>query len=205
MKNSYFLIIVGLAVLIIIMFFGNPYSTKLVNYPPKSNKIVAFGDSLIVGKGSTEGNDFISLLSKKINKPIINMGVSGSTSGEALLRVNEVLLNTPGTVIILFGGNDYIRNVPKEETFKNLKEIISAFQSNGIFVVLLGVRGGIIKDNYKASFEDLSKEMGTAYVPDVLSGIVIDTSSMSDIVHPNDVGYKKIAEKVYDEVGKYLK
>lgn len=205
MKNSHFIILLALALLVVFYFFGNPYSTKLVNYPPKNSKIVVFGDSLAFGKGSTEGNDFVTLLGKKLRKNIINLGNSGDTTGDALLRISEVYLQDPGTVIIIFGGNDYMRNVPKEDTFKNLRQIVALLQSKGIFVVVLGVRGGVLIDHFDNLFEDLSKEMGTAYVPDIMDGLIGDARYMSDPVHPNDEGYKLIAEKVYDKAGKYLK
>lgn len=204
MKKEYIIIILSLSLVVIYFFFGNMY-TPLVNYPPKNNTIVAFGDSLIEGRGSTGGNDMVSLLSKKIKKPIINLGVSGNTTGEGLARIEEVVKINPGTVIVLFGGNDYIRNIPKDEVFANLNKIISTLQSNGSFVILLGVRGGAIRDTFKSSFEDLAKEKGVAYVSDVLSPVFAKPEYMSDIVHPNDAGYVKVTEKIYDEIGKYLK
>lgn len=204
MKTSHILIISALAVGVIFYFFGNP-SYRFVNYPPKNNTIVAFGDSLVEGFGSTKGNDFVSVLSKKIDKPIINLGISGNTTKDGLIRINEISIHNPGTVILLLGGNDYLRDIPKEDTFQNLRKIISTLQSKGDFVVLLGIRGGVLKDNFKSSFEDLAREMGTAYVPDVLDGLVGDSRYMSDLVHPNDDGYKIMAEKVYDAVGQYLK
>ena len=204
MKQSHLLIIVVLSVLVAIYFFSG-LNPKLVNYPPKNDKIVAFGDSLIEGYGSTQGNDFVSVLSKKLNKPIVNLGISGNTTAEGMTRLDEVFNYNPGTVILLLGGNDYIRRVPKEETFANLRQMIFTLQSKGVFVVLLGVRGGAITDGYKGPFESLARDMGVAFVPDVLSGLIGDARYMSDVVHPNDEGYKKIAEKVYDTVGQYLK
>src|SRR5687767_9283231 len=75
--------------------------------------IVAYGDSLIEGIGATKGNDFVSLLSEKIHKPIINEGKSGETSAQGLVRIDTVLKHEPDMVIILFGGNDALHRVPK--------------------------------------------------------------------------------------------
>ena len=202
MKKGYLFIVLSISVVVIFYFFGNNNSS-LKNFPPKNATIVAFGDSLVKGYGATPGNDFVSILGKKLNKPIINLGFSGNTSAEGLSRINDVLVRNSGTVIVLFGGNDYIRNISMEETFGNLRQIISVLQSNGAFVILLGVQGGLFNDSYQASFEKLSKEMGVLYVPNVLAGLFGDTRYMSEIVHPNDVGYAKIAEKVYSVIGKY--
>lgn len=203
MKNEYIIIVATLAIFVVYYFFGNIYS-PITNYPPKNNIIVAFGDSLIAGHGSTEGNDFISLLSKKIKKPIVNLGFIGNTAGEGLTRISDVTNRNPGTVIVLFGGNDYLRNISTDETIGNLRNIISILQLNRSFVILLGVRGGVINDNYRLAFDKLARETGVVYVPDVLSPVFGRPEYMYDFVHPNDSGYEKVFEKVYLGVGKYF-
>ena len=155
--------------------------------------------------GSTAGKDFVSDLSSKIGKPIINLGISGETSRQGLLRIDKVTREDPGTVIILFGGNDYLKKVPQDETFKNLRQIISEFQSRGSMVVLLGIRGGMLTDKFYSSFKKLADEMGVIYAPDVLSGLITNSKYMSDPVHPNDLGYEKISERVYATMKDYLK
>ncbi len=203
MKKIHILIVVALSLSVIFYFFHGLYS-PIKNYPPRNTIVVAFGDSLIEGRGATTGNDLVSLLSRKLDNPIINLGVAGNTTGEGLARINEVFIHSPGTVILLLGGNDYLRNIPEQETFDNLQTIITDLQSQGIFVILLGVRGGIFRDNYKSEFDSLAKEMGVLYVPDVLNGIYGDSRYMSDVVHPNDAGYKKIAERVYAAIHDYI-
>lgn len=195
----------GLVVIVAILFLlFRPYAS-VANYPPKNDVIVAFGDSLIKGVGATEGNDFVSLLAQKINRPIINMGTSGETTGQGLLRINEPLSKNPGTVILLLlGGNDHLQKVPKEETFSNLRQIITKFQESRALVVLLGMRGGLLNDSFKSDFENLASETHVVYVPDVLDGLFGDARYMSDAVHPNDIGYAMVAEKVYGAVKGYL-
>jgi lysophospholipase L1-like esterase len=197
---------IALAILIIIAIslffvFGRD---SVVNYPSKNIGIVAFGDSLVVGVGSTPGNDFVSLLSKKINQPITNLGVSGNTTAEGLERLSEVIALKPKVVLLLLGGNDFLRKVPATETFKNLESIIDQIQNTGSIVILLGVRGGILTDSYDSLFEELSEKKGTAYVPNVLKGLVGDMRFMSDAIHPNDIGYLKITDRVYPVLKKMI-
>ncbi len=181
-------------------------SPNIKNYPPKNSTIVAFGDSLVLGVGSTESNDFVSLLSKKTGRPIVNLGVSGNTTAQGLERIDEVISKDPGTVIVVLGGNDYLRKLPQEETFNNLRKIITTLQSKGIMVVLLGVRGGLLVDKFNSDFKSLAKETGVVFVPNVLDGLIGDSRYMtSDGIHPNDLGYQKIAEKVYTGIYKYIK
>jgi len=188
---------------IIFSFLGKE---KYTNYPSNGTDIIAFGDSLIEGVGASSSNtNFVSLLSKKIGKPIINLGVSGNTTQDGLDRIKELDKYKPKVVIILFGGNDYLRKVPKETTFKNLSKIIEDIHRRGATVLLLGVRGGILKDNFNTSFNDLHEKYNTAFVSNVLSGLITNTEYMADKIHPNDKGYVIIAEKVHPVLNDIIK
>jgi lysophospholipase L1-like esterase len=102
---------------------------------------------------------------------------------------------------VLLGGNDYLRRVPKENTFENLAKIIEKIQSRGAIVLLLGVRGGLLGDQYDSSFEDLAKRYHTAFVSNVLDGLLGRSEYMSDEIHPNDSGHRIIADRAYPVLG----
>lgn len=176
------------------------------NYPSAGRDIVAFGDSLIFGQGaSSVDKNFVSLLSDKIDDRIVNLGVPGNTTQDALDRINDLEKYNPKVVIVLIGGNDYLKKVPIETTFKNLEKIIKKIQDSGSIVLLLGVRGGLLTDKFDTEFEKISSKYHTAYVSDVLSGLVTNMQYMSDAVHPNDLGYQKIADRVYPVLLKIIK
>lgn len=175
------------------------------NYPSLGTDIVAFGDSLVEGVGSTNGNDFVSLLSAKIGEPIINLGHSGDTTQDGISRTNELNNYNPKVVLLLLGGNDHLKQIPVTDTHKNLATLISDFQNRGAIVLLLGVRGGLFNDRFGVEFEDLSTTYHTAFVPDVLSGLFGRPDFMSDAVHPNNVGYARIAERIYPVLAPLLK
>ncbi len=190
-------LIIGIIVLTFFLIGKAFLSEKdITNYPPKNEKVVAFGDSLIFGVGATKGKDFISLLGERIGKDIVNLGVSGNTTEDGIRRVNEVLEEDPGIVILLLGGNDYLRRIPEEKTRENLETLIQTFTANGSVVVLLGVRGGILIDGRDDLYRELSEEYGTVYVEDVLDGIFRKSELMFDTIHPNDAGYAIIAERL---------
>ncbi len=109
----------GFAILLLMpaLYFVFRGDEKITNYPPKNQKVVAFGDSLIEGVGSTAGNDFVSLVGRKLGIEIVNKGKSGDTTESALMRVGDVLLEKPGIVILLLGGNDALRRIPKKRNF----------------------------------------------------------------------------------------
>lgn len=190
-------------VFILYLFLGR--DGTITNYPPKNQTVVAFGDSLIEGVGATPGNDFVSVVERNLRIEIMNKGLSGDTTTSALSRINEVLALEPGIVIILLGGNDVIRRIPKGETFQNLERIIENFQSEGAVVILLGVRGGILFDGYDKDFESLSKKHNTAYVSNVLDNLITNQKYMSDGIHPNDQGYAMIAKRVIPVLEKLIK
>lgn len=197
-------IYIGLVFILVVLVCVFVINKRQDLTPPKNLVVVAFGDSLVAGQGSTSGNDFISLLSKEIGINIINKGQNGDTTESALVRIDDILALDPGVVVLLLGGNDYLRRVPEEATFKNLDKIITRFKENNTKVVLLGVRGGLLKDNYEESFADLANTHDLFYVPNVLKGLLGKQDLMSDQVHPNDKGYRIIADKVLPVVKKAL-
>ncbi len=184
-------------------FFFN--TAPIANYPSAGTDIVAFGDSLVAGTGATDGRDFVLLLSGAIGQPVINLGVPGDTTADGLARIGELDAYKPKVVLLLLGGNDYLKRIPQEQTFANLAAIIKDIQSRGAIVLLLGVRGGLFGDYFSSGFEDLRSAYHTAYVPDVMDGLLGDKQYMSDQIHPNDAGYAAIADRITPVLKKLLR
>lgn len=197
MQNRAIIILIAIIVgLLFIAYLFIPTSVAIKNAPARGNMILAFGDSLTQGVGSDTGG-YVRMLSEKIGLPISNKGISGDTTGLALARVNEARAEKPDIVIIFLGGNDALRRIPVDETFRNLKTIIQDFQSDGAVVLLVGVQGGIIGDRYRTPFANLAREMGTAFDPNILDGVFGNAKLMSDDgIHPNDAGYTIIADRI---------
>lgn len=163
----------------------------------KDLKIIAFGDSLVAGQGATSGKDFVSLVADNLGVEIINAGVGGDTTATGKARLQaDVLEQKPDVVILLLGGNDALRRIPEQQTFGNLSQIIDSIEARGAKVLLLGIRGGLLSDSYKKNFETLAEQKNVAFVPNILEGIFGRGELMADGIHPNDAGYKKIAERV---------
>lgn len=172
--------------------------SSIVNYSPQGNgPIIAFGDSLVSGVGAETEGGFVTILSEMINETILNYGRGGDTTELALSRIDEVLAEDPRITLILLGGNDYLNRVPKEETFNNLKEIITKLQAEGSLTIVLGVRGGLLRDSYGNDYRKLAEETGSAYVPNVLEDLIGNDEYMDDAIHPNEAGHRMIAEKIY--------
>lgn len=124
------------------------------------------------------------------------LGVSGETTAGALNRLGQVSKYKPKVIILLLGGNDFLSHVPEEETFGNLDRIIETIQQTGAVVLLVGMENGPIGNKHKKLFEELAEKRGTAYAPDILGGIFGHSQLMSDSLHPNDEGYRIIADRI---------
>lgn len=203
MKRKYLL---GILILVFICVIGvfvladhisYTATTKITNYPSEGENIIAFGDSLTYGLGATKGNNYVHILSRKLGLPIVNKGVMGDTTAQALSRIDDVLVDSPKVVIVYLGGNDVLQGVPADTTFENLSKIIQTIHREGAVVVLVGVRAGIFNDPYKERFEALAKRYQTAYVPDMMVNILGKEELLSDPIHPNDRGYEIVAEAIY--------
>lgn len=89
---------------------SNSALNSITNYPPSNGPMIAFGDSLTAGNGSTAGQDYVSQLSRKAGVSILNAGVSGDTTRDALARLErDVLSRDPSVVIVWLGGNDILQ------------------------------------------------------------------------------------------------
>nr|MBA3551169.1 hypothetical protein [Patescibacteria group bacterium] len=183
-----------------------PAQVVIQNYPSPGSNIIAFGDSLVKGIGSTPGNDFVSRISRELDIPIVNKGVSGNTTTDGLKRIDEVLENDPKLVLILFGGNDVLQKIPAETTFRNLETMIQKIHEKDAIVVLLGIPSGLFfRDPYEPQYRALAEKYNTAYVPNILAGLLGHQEYMSDTVHPNDAGYEKMAQLISPVVNKLTK
>lgn len=203
MSRKTIFVILGLVLVVGALFFftnSSPAKQEI----SEDGVIVAFGDSLTYGYGSSKDNDYVSLLSKMIDRPIVNLGVNGDTTADALKRIDSVTKLNPELVIVFLGGNDLLRRVNIETTFSNLDEIVSKIKTNGSKVVLVAVPGSVLGDPYEDRFKELAKKYDATYVPQFLSRLIINRELMSDSIHPNDEGYKIVAEKIFKAVKEYI-
>lgn len=178
----------------------------LKNVPLRPNgPIVFFGDSLVEGVGATAGHDLPALLSEGLGEPVLNYGIAGNTTRLGKARAGAMVGEThPRLVLLLLGGNDFIQKVPRDETFANLEQIITSFQSDGAAVMLIVVRSGLIGGGADEAYEALAEKTESLYVEDVLQGVFGDSALMSDAIHPNDRGYEKIAGRLLPLIRKLL-
>ncbi len=197
---------IGLIVILIAagVFWFVARSSKTDYRQPKNDTIIAFGDSLVEGVGAPSGSNFVDNLSRDIGMPIINMGISGNTTIDGLARIDQVVQKDPGIVILLLGGNDYLKKIPQQQTFDNLNLIIKAFKARNIRVLLIGIRGGLLNDHFEDSFTTIAEINRVPFVPDALQGLFGHPELMSDSVHPNAKGYAILSARILPVLQKMI-
>lgn len=202
MKSIY--IISGCVLAAIIIYLFIPSSYEIRNANPASDTIVCFGDSLTHGTGAKKGMDYPSQLSGLIGREIINAGVPGDTTATALSRIDDILEENPGIVLLTLGGNDLKNRVNKNTTFKNLEIIINKLQDNGALVVLGGIDIPVWGRGFGDAYQELAEKTGSVLVPDILNGIFGKRRLMCDSIHPNSEGYTIMANHFYKAVKPYF-
>jgi acyl-CoA thioesterase-1 len=173
----------------------------ICNFDNKGQTIICFGDSITFGYGANPGEDYPSILSRMVSLPVINAGVDGDTSFQALERLEaDVLDKNPRLVIVEFGGNDFLQKIPKSDTLNNLAKVIDRIQQQGAMVALVDISAGFFFQEYRSAFKKLAREKKAVFVPVVLTNIITNPSMKSDFFHPNARGYKIIAKRVYQAI-----
>jgi len=185
---------------------GTDNLDQIRNIRSAGEAVICFGDSLTEGVGAGSGEDYPAVLSRRLAMPVVNAGVRGDTTAQALERISDAVLSkNPRLVVILLGGNDFLRRVPLQDTRKNLEEIVRKVQAHGAMVVIAGIRLGLFTDEYAAVFEETAQQFGAFYIPGVMKGILSDSALRSDPIHPNGAGYRLIAERIAEKITRVLR
>ncbi|WP_263359757.1 arylesterase [Acidicapsa ligni] len=169
--------------------------------------LVCFGDSITAGYGL---NDAVKqaypavlerlLTAKGYSYRVVNRGVSGDTTKDALARVNSIVALHPDVVLVEFGGNDGLRGLPMEITRKNLDGVLTALQAAHIRVLLVGITlppnyGAEYIKSFDAVYRDASAKHHVALMPMLYEGIyAMPGTVQEDGIHPTAKGSQLIAE-----------
>ena len=168
----------------------------------KINSIVCFGDSLTYGFGSTNEQSYPYFLQQYTELPVINKGINGNTSKNGLDRVDDILQFKNSIVIVEFGANDFLQQIPISETKKNMEQLVNKLKQNNNIVVLVSTQDTQLYQLYNM-LKTLAKEKNVLFIDGILNEFWDNKNLFSDFIHPNSNGYKLVAEKIYKNI-KYL-
>jgi acyl-CoA thioesterase-1 len=198
-------VISRICLLILVCLFSGCARSDIANLESRGKNIICFGDSITAGFGAENGQDYPSALAKMINLPVVNAGLNGDTSDQAIKRIEtDVLSKDPLLVIVEFGGNDFLSKRPLQETMKNIEEMIKIIQARGAMVAIADISNLVLMASYGKEFLRLSRQYGAILIPGILNGIIADPELKSDFIHPNSKGYQLIAHRIYRGIIPYL-
>jgi len=170
---------------------------------PVGSLVLAIGDSVTFGTGASPGEDYPTQLATLSGWSIRNQGIPGDTSAGLRARIDAALAETqPALVILEIGGNDFLKRLPEAETKENVRAVLKVIKQAGIPVVLvstpkfspLGAAVGMLPD--APIFAELAKEENVPLVPSIFAKVLSDPDLKSDPIHPNALGYRKLAEGI---------
>jgi len=180
--------------------------------------LVCFGDSITARK---EGSPFPILTSKLeqqlTNWKIINAGVSGNNTYDALKRIDsDVIIHNPDLVTILFGANDaaFHKMVQLEEFGQNLLNMVIKIGSERVILIspapvneeLQKSRTNEVLMNYSKEVERVATITNSYYIdlftlminkPDYPSMLI---NERNDGLHFGKYGYEFLSHTISDKI-----
>ena len=175
---------------------------------PRAGLIVALGDSLTAGYRIGTDHAFPAVLQAQLNAAgyeysVVNAGVSGDTSGQAVQRLTGALAGDVRILIVAIGVNDGLRCVPVHELTSNLRRIIEAAHGPGAAVILCGMEAPPIYGrpyavSFHAAYESLAERYRVPLVPFVMLRVLGNPNLvLPDRIHPNAAGARVIADQIW--------
>lgn len=165
--------------------------------PLKEDAVVlAFGDAITAGNNVRAGENYPARLAQKLKRKVINAGLAGETTTEAVKRLPQLLQqHKPDLVIIAHGTQETTGGGDVQvQAVDNLRLMVSQAQRAGSSVALLGM------PNLK--HPQLAPPKLYSYIADAFEipyhGAVVSKVLGSSNLHtedklPNPDGYQEIA------------
>lgn len=159
--------------------------------------VLAFGDSLTFGTGTTPASSYPARLEQLIGRKVVGAGVPGETSAEGLARLPRMLDEVqPRVLVLCHGGNDFLRRMGEDEAAANVRAMVRLARERQVAVVLVATpRPGFGASRVKF-YGEIGREFAIPVEEDVLVDVLGNGRLKSDLVHPNAEGYARIAEAV---------
>jgi lysophospholipase L1-like esterase len=186
-----------LLLVIVCVFLQSCSDEKHTFQLANSAVILAFGDSLTFGTGANPEQSYPAQLASMTGRTVINAGVPGEISKQGLARL-PALLNKhhPQLVILCHGGNDLLRKLDTVELESNLAKMVELVHQSGAEVLLVSVPKPGLLMQASPVYQRVSDAKGVAIEEDIIKQVEAEIEWKSDPIHPNALGYRKIAEKL---------
>ena len=169
---------------------------------PAGSTILALGDSLTAGYAADAEAAYPAVLASLTGWQIINGGVSGNSSAQALARLPALMRRQPQLVLVSIGGNDFLRKVPEADTRSNIRQIVQQIKAAGVPAVLVAVpyftTGALFgRLSEHPMYEELAAELNVPLFKGAWAEVLGNKKLKSDQIHANAQGYRVFAEKMW--------
>lgn len=167
----------------------------------QTDTILAFGDSLTFGYGASTQQSYPAVLSQLTGLRVVNEGINGELSEEGLKRLEGLLdLHEPRLLLLCHGANDMLQKRSLETMATNLETMIKLAQQRNIEVLLIAVPNATIFLKPLEQYQQVADKMKVPLENDLIADILGQPALHSDIIHPNALGYQKMAEKIHQDL-----
>jgi len=170
---------------------------------PASGTILAFGDSLTYGYNVEKEHSYPAVLAALSGRKVVNAGVSGEVTADGLKRLTKLLdENRYDFLILLEGGNDILRNLPRQQTRDNLAAMIELARQHGLPVLLIAVPEKSLLARPAPFYQELSDTHAVPLMDSLIGSLLKKTQYKSDSVHFNEAGYREMAKDIHSTLKK---
>ena len=172
--------------------------------------VLFLGTSLTAGLGLSPEEAYPALIERKIDSAdyafrVVNAGVSGETVAGGLRRVEWLLRQPIGVLVLELGANDALRGQDLAATRRNLQEIITRTREvrPAAAIVIAGMEappnmGGAYTGEFRRMFTELAAANDAALIPFLLEGVGgIPELNQADGIHPTAKGHEIMADHVW--------
>lgn len=166
--------------------------------------VLALGDSITFGTGASPETSYPVVLARLTGWNVVNAGVPGDTSAQALSRLPALLQeHSPSLVLVSIGGNDFLRRLPEGETRVNIRQICERSLASGAQTLLVAVPAlsataaitGTLADH--AMYEEIAQALKLPLHAKGWSAVLSNPALRSDQIHANAQGYEQFAQSLF--------
>lgn len=171
--------------------------------------IAILGDSLTQGFGLPPDDGLVPRTQAYLDvngvpARLINAGVSGDTTAGGLARIAWTLTPEVDGVVVILGGNDFLRGIDPDVSAANLEGIVTTARESGVAVALVGLPapanfGAAYKARFDAIYPSLAQSHDLPLLPDLFAPIRGDgtpaallANLQGDGIHPSARGVQAI-------------
>jgi acyl-CoA thioesterase-1 len=187
-----------------------PESRPKVEAIAQRPTIVFLGTSLTAGFGLEPEEAYPALIQQRLDEAglawrVVNAGVSGETSAGALRRIDWLMQQPIGVLVIETGANDGLRGQDTEAMRRNIQALIDRARraQPPPRLLLLGMQappnmGTDYARRFRDVYRGLAQDNGIPLVPFLLDGVGgIGSLNQADGIHPTAAGQKRLADTVW--------